>query len=123
MRFFRHEISLARRQLYQIEQTEEVAKGRSATNKYKHNPANSYYLGVPAMCGTSQSIVQNRTIWPLMRNMGMTEKLALLTKIQEQLIKCRRTASETPDSKLALFLFRLADEVEAEAREADLIGE
>lgn len=75
------------------------------------------------MCGTSQSIVQNRTIWPLMRNMGMTEKLALLTKIQEQLIKCRRTASETPDSKLALFLFRLADEVEAEAREADLIGE
>ena len=75
------------------------------------------------MCGTSQSIVQNRTIWPLMRNMGMTEKLALLTKIQEQLIKCRRTASETPDPKLALFLFRLADEVEAEAREADLIGE
>ena len=35
--------------------------------------------------------------------------------------QCREAASETPDSKLALFLFRLADEVEAEAREADLM--
>ena len=52
---------------------------------------------------------------------GMTGNFDLLTKIQEQVIKCRRAASETPDSKLALFLFRLADEVEAEAREADLV--
>ena len=54
--------------------------------------------------------------------MGM-DKIDLLTKIQEQIIKCRREASEAPDSKMALFLYRLADEVEAEAREADLIGE
>ena len=54
--------------------------------------------------------------------MGM-DSLDLLTKIQEQIIKCRREASEAPDSKMALFLYRLADEVEAEAREADLIGE
>jgi hypothetical protein len=52
----------------------------------------------------------------------MDVNLDLLTKIQEQIIECRRTACETPDSKLALFLYRLADEVEAEAREADLIG-
>jgi hypothetical protein len=53
----------------------------------------------------------------------MTDNFELLTKIQEQVIKCRREASETPDSKLALFLFRLADEVEAEAREVDLLRE
>ena len=58
-----------------------------------------------------------------MRNMGMTDNLELLTKIQEHVIKCRREASEAPDSKMALFLYRLADEVEAEAREADLIGD
>ena len=51
----------------------------------------------------------------------MDDNVELLTKIQEQIIKCRRLASETPDSKLALFLYRLAAEVEAEAREADLI--
>jgi hypothetical protein len=51
----------------------------------------------------------------------MTDNLELLTKIQEQIIKCRRLAAEMPDSKLALLLCRLADEVEAEAREADLI--
>ena len=33
--------------------------------------------------------------------------------------KCRRSASETHDTVVALFLFRLADEVEAEALEAD----
>jgi hypothetical protein len=53
----------------------------------------------------------------------MTDNLELLTKIQEQIIKCRRLAAEMPDSKLALLLCRLADEVEAEAREADLIQE
>ena len=52
----------------------------------------------------------------------MDGNLELLTKIQEQIIERRRTASEAQDSKLALFLYRLADEVEAEAREADLIG-
>jgi hypothetical protein len=51
----------------------------------------------------------------------MTDNLELLTKIQKQVIECRQAASETPDSKLALFLFRLADEVEAEAREVDLV--
>jgi hypothetical protein len=40
----------------------------------------------------------------------------------ELLIECRRSASEAQDSKVALFLYRLADEIEAEAREADLIG-
>jgi len=52
----------------------------------------------------------------------MGDNLELLTKIQEQIIKCRRAASEAQDSQVALFLDRLADEVEAEAREADLIG-
>jgi hypothetical protein len=52
----------------------------------------------------------------------MDDNLELLIKIQEQIIECRRTASEAQDSKLALFLYHLADEVEAEAREADLIG-
>ncbi|HEV7217863.1 MAG TPA: hypothetical protein VGN39_03230 [Terriglobales bacterium] len=51
----------------------------------------------------------------------MMENIELLAQIQERIIECRRTASETPDSKLALFLYRLADEVEAETREADLI--
>ena len=51
----------------------------------------------------------------------MTDNFELLTKVQEKIIKCREAASETADSKLALFLFRLADEVEAEAREADLM--
>jgi hypothetical protein len=44
-----------------------------------------------------------------------------LTKIQERIIECRRLASETQDANVAIFLYRLADEVEAEAREADLI--
>jgi hypothetical protein len=52
----------------------------------------------------------------------MDGNLELLTKIQEQIIESRRAASEAQDSKLALFLYRFADEVEAEAREADLIG-
>jgi hypothetical protein len=30
--------------------------------------------------------------------------LELMSKIQEQVIECRRIASDTPDSKLALFL-------------------
>jgi len=51
----------------------------------------------------------------------MDDNLELLAKIQERIIECRRLAAETPDSKLALWLYRLADEVEAEAREADLI--
>jgi hypothetical protein len=40
----------------------------------------------------------------------MTDNLELLTQIQKRIIECRRTASETPDAKMALFLFRLADE-------------
>jgi hypothetical protein len=51
----------------------------------------------------------------------MADNLELMSKIQERFIECRRVASETPDSKLALFLYRFADEVEAEAREADLV--
>jgi hypothetical protein len=50
----------------------------------------------------------------------MDETLELLTKIQERIIECRRMASETLDPKMALYLYRLADEVEAEAREADM---
>jgi hypothetical protein len=49
------------------------------------------------------------------------ENIELLALIQEQVIKCRLAASEAPDSEIALFLYRLADEVEAEAREADMI--
>lgn len=52
----------------------------------------------------------------------MDDNLELLTKIQERIIECRRMAAETPDSKVSLFLYRLADEVEAETREADMIG-
>jgi hypothetical protein len=53
----------------------------------------------------------------------MDDNLKLLTKIQERVIECRRVAAETTDSKIALFLYRLADEVEAEAREADMARE
>jgi hypothetical protein len=49
----------------------------------------------------------------------MDENLELVTDIQGRIIECRRMASETSDSAMALFLYRLADEVEAEAREAD----
>ena len=55
-------------------------------------------------------------------NWTMDDNLELLKKIQERIIECRREASEVQDSKVALFLYRLADEVEAEAREADLIA-
>jgi hypothetical protein len=51
----------------------------------------------------------------------MDDTLELLTKIQERIIECRRMAAETSDSETALFLHRLANEVEAEAREADAI--
>ena len=51
----------------------------------------------------------------------MDENLELLAKIQGQIIDCRRAAAEAPKTALALFLYRMADEVEAEAREADLI--
>lgn len=51
----------------------------------------------------------------------MGETLEHLTKIQERIIECRRMAAETPHSAVALFLYRFADEVEAEAREADTI--
>jgi hypothetical protein len=57
----------------------------------------------------------------MVRRIDMTANLELLTKIQERIIECRRLASETQDATVALFLYRLADEVEAEAREADLI--
>jgi hypothetical protein len=54
----------------------------------------------------------------------MTENIERLAQIQEQIIKCRRLAAEMQqDSKLALLLYRLADEVEAEAREADMARE
>jgi hypothetical protein len=53
----------------------------------------------------------------------MDDNLKLLRKIQERVIECRRVAAETTDSKIALFLYRLADEVEAEAREADMARE
>lgn len=53
----------------------------------------------------------------------MSDNLELLTMIQARIIECRRLASETKDSAVALFLYRLADEVEAEAREADLLRE
>ena len=45
----------------------------------------------------------------------MGDNLELLTQIQEQIIECRCAASEAQDSQVALFLYRLADEVEAEA--------
>jgi hypothetical protein len=53
----------------------------------------------------------------------MDDTVELLTKIQEQIIKCRRLAAEMPHSELALLLYRLADEVEADAREADMARE
>jgi hypothetical protein len=51
------------------------------------------------------------------------QNIELLAQIQERIIECRRAAAEASDHGLALFLYRLADEVEAGAREADLIGE
>ena len=53
----------------------------------------------------------------------MDDNLELLTRIQERVIECRRAAAERTDSKIALFLYRLADEVESEAREADMARE
>jgi hypothetical protein len=53
----------------------------------------------------------------------MTENTERLAQIQEQIIKCRRLAAEMPHSELALLLYRLADEVEADAREADMARE
>jgi hypothetical protein len=53
----------------------------------------------------------------------MMENTELLAQIQERIIECRCAASEAPDSKMALLLYRLADEVEAETREADLISD
>jgi hypothetical protein len=43
-----------------------------------------------------------------------------LPALSEKLL--RRAASEAQYSKVALFLYRLADDVEAEAREAELIS-
>jgi hypothetical protein len=51
----------------------------------------------------------------------MMQNIELLAQIQERIIECRRVAAEASAPGLALFLYRLADEVEAEAREADLI--
>ena len=50
----------------------------------------------------------------------MDNNLVLLTQVQAQIIECRRVAAETPDTKLASFLYRIAEEVEAEACEADM---
>jgi hypothetical protein len=57
----------------------------------------------------------------LIYSLVMDETLELLVKIQEQVIECRRAAHETPDSKFALWLYRLADQVEAQAREIDMM--
>lgn len=50
---------------------------------------------------------------------AMDEAPELLAKIQQQITECRRLAADVTDAKLALWLYRLADEVETEAREAD----
>jgi hypothetical protein len=60
-----------------------------------------------------------KTQWPDLL-LAMNDNLELLTKIQERIIECRRIAAETQDTAVSLFLYRLAYEVEAEAREADL---
>ncbi|WP_156937056.1 hypothetical protein [Bradyrhizobium sp. WSM2254] len=46
--------------------------------------------------------------------------LDFLVDVQARIQECRRKAAETDDVKLALFLYRMADEIEAEAREMDL---
>jgi hypothetical protein len=49
----------------------------------------------------------------------MSGNLELLALVQGQIINCRQAASEEPNAAVALLLFRIAEEVEAEAREAD----
>jgi len=48
------------------------------------------------------------------------DDLDFIAEIQSRIQECRKTAAETDDTELALFLYRMADEIEAEAREMDL---
>jgi hypothetical protein len=50
----------------------------------------------------------------------MPKALDALIRLQAAIVHCRRIARETPFETAAKILFRLADEVEARAREIDL---
>jgi hypothetical protein len=45
--------------------------------------------------------------------------MELLIEIQEQVIQCRRLASQMSDPEIARRFYELADEIEHRAREAD----
>jgi hypothetical protein len=47
------------------------------------------------------------------------DNLKLLIRIQEQVIKCRRLASEIFDGETSRRLYELADEIEQRARDVD----
>jgi hypothetical protein len=49
----------------------------------------------------------------------MGENIELLIKIQDQIIKARRLATEIGDAGMSRFLCDLADEIERRAREID----
>jgi hypothetical protein len=51
--------------------------------------------------------------------METTDFLEMLTQLQGEIKRCRELAERTTDDRYALLLYRIADEVEQQAREAD----
>ena len=51
--------------------------------------------------------------------METTDFLEMLTQLQGEIKRCRELAERTTDDRFALLLYRIADEVEQQAREAD----
>jgi hypothetical protein len=48
-----------------------------------------------------------------------TNFLEMLAQLQGEIKRCRELAERTADDRFALLLYRIADEVEEQAREAD----
>jgi hypothetical protein len=53
--------------------------------------------------------------------METTDLLEVLARLQGEIKRCREMAERTTDDRFALLLYRIADEVEERAREADRI--
>jgi hypothetical protein len=51
--------------------------------------------------------------------MGTTDFLDVLAQLQGEIKRCRELAEQTADDRFALLLYRIADDVEQRAREAD----
>jgi hypothetical protein len=49
----------------------------------------------------------------------MAESLETLIGIQEQIIQCRKFAAEVRDPEASRILYKLADDIEQQAREVD----